>query len=240
MSKNPVQPLAIIVTFNEGENIKRVVEKIPEFFKKNTLIVDDGSTDNSLSYINNCGIKIISHAVNKGIGAAIKSGIRYAQDNHYNAVIILAGNGKDDPGDLPKFLTALNAEYDYIQGSRNLPGGSSLNLPLFRSVAIKIHALMFSILTQRKCSDTLNGFRAYRLSIFADPQINIWQNWLDRYEYEIYLHYKILKLGYRFIEVPVSKTYPANRRVGYTHIRPFIDWWSIMRPLILLILKIKK
>jgi dolichol-phosphate mannosyltransferase len=106
---------------------------------------------------------------------------------------------------------------------------------------VKMHALLFTLLTGKKCTDALNGFRAYRLSLFKDPRINIWQDWLDKYEWETYLHYKALKLGYRFKEVPVSKIYPYNRRkIKYSHIRPFIDWWSILNPLLFLSLKLKR
>ena len=85
-----------------------------------------------------------------------------------------------------------------------------------------------------RCSDVTNGFRAYKASLLKDPRVNIWQDWLDGYELEYYLHYKALTLGYRFIERPVSKTYAFRNKGGYSHISPMRDWWQIVGPLFLL------
>jgi len=85
-----------------------------------------------------------------------------------------------------------------------------------------------------------NGFRAYKLKIFLDKQINIWQDWLDDYELEYYIHYKVLTLDYKFKEVPVSKIYPYRHKGGYSNISPFHDWWKIVGPLIYLKTGVKK
>ncbi|MFM8572258.1 MAG: hypothetical protein ACKOAU_11730, partial [Pirellula sp.] len=84
-----------------------------------------------------------------------------------------------------------------------------------------------------------NGFRAIRLSCFDDNRIDINQDWLNKYELEPYLYFKFIKLGYKVLEVPVSKIYPA-KELGYTKMRPIIGWWSILRPIFLLGLGIKK
>ena len=108
--------------------------------------------------------------------------------------------------------------------------------------------MFFSIISGRKCTDALEGFRAYKLSIFNDAKIDIWQDWLDTYEFETYLHYRVLKdKKFKVIEVPVSKIYPQNKKnilnkngAKYTHIRPFIDWWRILRPILYLKLGVKQ
>jgi dolichol-phosphate mannosyltransferase len=87
-------------------------------------------------------------------------------------------------------------------------------------------------------SDVTNGFRAYRLALLDDPRIRIDQPWLDRYELEYYLHWKAITLDYRVIEVGVSKTYPKDGR-NYSKIRKVRDWWSIIRPTLLLWLHLK-
>ena len=154
----------------------------------------------------------------------------------------MAGNGKDDPREIPRLLRQLIEEgYDYVQGARYLPGGKTENLPLFRRLMIPAHALLFRLLTGCPCTDALNGFRAFRVSLFEEGGINIWQDWLDRYEYETYVHYLVLTRGYRVKEVPVSKIYPARKKgQKYTHIRPFIDWWICLSPLLYLKLGLRK
>ena len=72
----------------------------------------------------------------------------------------------------------------------------------------------------------------------GDPRIRIDQSWLDRYELEYYLQWKAITLGYRVIEVGVSKTYPQGGG-NYSKIRRVRDWWSIVRPTLLLWLRLK-
>ena len=241
MSKFNGKILVTVASFNNGENAYKTLRMFPKSREYDVLVVNDGSTDDTLLHLKKFDFPVISHPVNRGVGAAIKTGIRYAHENGYFAMVVLAGNNKDNPQQVPLFLEAICQGYDYIQGSRFQKGGGFDNLPLFRYVMVKIHAFMFFLLTGFRGTDALNGFRAYRLDIFKDPRIDIEQEWLDHYEFETYLHYKVLKLKYKVKEVPVSKTYPRNKRkVKYTHIRPVLDWWVIMRPLILLFFRIKK
>jgi len=86
-------------------------------------------------------------------------------------------------------------------------------------------------------TDVTNGFRAYRLSLFDDPRIRIDQDWLEHYELEYYLNWKAITLDYRVLEVGVSKTYPASG--GYSKIRRVLDWWSIVKPTLLLWLRLR-
>ena len=88
-------------------------------------------------------------------------------------------------------------------------------------------------------TDSTNGFRAMRLSIFNNPKINLNQSWLDCYELEPYILYKSLTLGFKVREAPVTKIYPP-KKLGYTKMRPLSGWWSMLRPLVYLGLGIKK
>ena len=229
--------ICIAPAFNEEGKIGKLVKKIPNDVVDSFLIVDDGSTDRTAIEAKESGAQVISLPKRTGIGAAIRAGIDIAIEKDFDIVVIMAGNGKDNPNEIPQLvMPILKDEYDYVQGSRFLPGGKWDNLPIFRYIMIKINALLYRFLTGFPCTDALNGFRAYKLKIFKDKRINIWQKWLDQYELETYLHYKILKSGYKVKEVPVSKIYPSDKKIGYTKIRPFIDWWKIARPLLYLVL----
>lgn len=239
--KRDKKTLVCIVAYNTAANTASVLKRVPRERSFDILVVNDGSTDQTQEIIEASGFNYIRHEKNRGVGAAIKSGISYGLENNYYAIAVLAGNNKDNPTEASRLLAPiLDEAFDYIQGSRFADGGRWDNLPSFRFVMIKAHALFFSLLTGKKCTDALNGFRAYRLEIFRDERINIWQDWLDKYELETYLHYKVLRLGYLFKEVAVSKIYPRDRKVKYSHIRPFIDWWVILRPLLFLALGMKK
>jgi len=234
--------LVVLVCYNTADSTNIVLSKFPKERNYGVLVINDASTDNTKGVISKYNFRTIEHKQNRGVGGAIKTGIEYAIKNQYDIITIIAGNNKDNPTEISSVVDPIIKEdYDYVQGSRFIPGGKWDNLPLFRFVMVRLHAILFSIVTGRKCTDALNGFRAYKLNIFRDKRINIWQDWLEGYELETYLHYKILKYGYRFKETPVSKIYPKNwRKVKYTHIRPFIDWWNIMKPLFFLMTGIKK
>jgi dolichol-phosphate mannosyltransferase len=77
------------------------------------------------------------------------------------------------------------------------------------------------------------------MSLLDDPRIDLDQPWLNHYELEPYLFLKAIQLGYKVKEVPVTKIYPA-KELGYTKMVPIIGWWSILRPLLLLALRMKK
>jgi dolichol-phosphate mannosyltransferase len=149
----------------------------------------------------------------------------------------MAGNGKDDPAEIDRLIEPVaRGKWDYVQGSRYAPGGSSSRMPFHRTVFNRLYALLWTLITHKKCTDVTNGFRCYRLDFLRDHRINLDQEWLDGYSLEYYLHYKVLSLGYRFKEVPVSKKYPFFSKGGYSKIQPLEDWWPIISPLVLLFL----
>lgn len=239
-----------VVVFNETDKIQYLLNnfrklRLKQFYK--VLFINDGSTDNSVALTDrfiseNKLLKMImiSNKKNSGIGYSIRNIINYGIRNKFDICVIMAGNGKDTPLEIPRLLSPIIEEnYDYVQGSRFLEGGSFKNLPILRKFMVVGFTVLMSIFTGVRCTDTSNGFRAYKLSIFDDKRININQTWLDRYELETYLHYKVLTLGYKVKEVAVSKNYLPNVK-NYSKIRPFIDWWKMARPIFLLKLGLKK
>lgn len=239
--------VAIIPVYKEVGKVGKVLSKfssniVDEIF----IIIDEPSRtirNEVYSSVKNIDVPfhIYENKNRKGIGYAIKIGIKYAIDNNFDIIVVLAGNNKDDPVEIHKFLNAIiYDDYDYVQGSRFLPGGIHKRTPLLRSIFIRLFPLIWSILTKTQCTDVTNGFRAYSTNIFKDERINIWQEWINGYGLEYYLHYKVLTLGYRTREVPVKKVYPSNNNGGYSKIIPYRDWWQIVGPLFYLKLGIRK
>ncbi len=227
---------AILPLFNEGAPIADLVRRVPPEIAE-TFVCDDGSTDDGPDHAARAGATVL-RLPHRGAGAAIRAGIHAARQRGHWAVVVMAGNGKDDPAESPRLIARLRGGDDYVQGSRYLPGGTRENLPLARNLAIRGYSLAFRLMTGFPGTDVTNGFRAYRLSLFDDPRIRIDQPWLDRYELEYYVHFKAITLRYRVSEVAVSKTYP--RSGAYSKIRPFLDWWSIIRPTFLLWLRLRR
>jgi dolichol-phosphate mannosyltransferase len=231
--------LVIIPVYNEENRIKTVLEGFKGVGVERVLVADDGSTDNTPQVLKDFDVLVIRHPEKQGVGSCIRDGIDHARKNDFPLVAVMAGNGKDDPRQIPRLLKPiLEQHYDYIQGSRYLGGGEAGNLPFARRIGIRAFTFLWSVLLRKKLTDVTNGFRAYKVSLFDDPRINIWQSWLSTYELEYYIHFWVLKLKYRFAEVPVSKIYPSKKK--YSKIRPFVDWWPIVKPLFVLSLRIRK
>lgn len=234
--------LCVPVAFNEERKIANVINKLLKARdEEDIVLLNDGSTDNTKEVAEKLGVKVISHPTRKGVGASIKTAIQYAISNGFEIMIILAGNDKDNPSEIRHLVEPIISEdCDFVQGSRYLPGGNYKNMPLYRQIATRwLHPLLFSLFSGKRVTDSTNGFRAIRISILNDPRINLDQDWLDKYELEPYLFYKIIKLGYKVKEVPVTKIYPP-KELGYTKMKPITGWWSILRPLIYLALGRKK
>lgn len=232
--------LTATFAYNEGEKIRRTLARHPLDRGYDLLVHDDGSTDGALDAVA-AGIVVLRNPTNQGIGAAMKRVFHYALDRDYDLLVIQAGNDKDDPLEIPALLAPLQAgAADFVQGSRYLGGGGFGNMPSYRVFATRIvHPLLFSLAARKRVSESTNGFRAFRTAILRDPRIDWRQDWLDRYELEPYLMLKAIRLGYRHSEVAVTKIYPP-RQEGYTKMRPGIDWWSIIRPVVYLGLGLKK
>jgi dolichol-phosphate mannosyltransferase len=232
--------LAATFAFNEGEKIKRTLARHPADRAYDLLVVDDGSTDGALDVVDSRVI-VLRNETNRGIGASMKQVFQYALDHNYDALVIQAGNDKDDPLEIPALVAPLAANAaDLVQGSRYLSGGGFGNMPRYRVLGTRIiHPLVFSIAARKRVTDSTNGFRALRTAILRDPRVDWRQPWLDRYELEPYVLMKAIRLGFRHLEVPVTKIYPRHE-LGYTKMRPFVDWWSILRPVVYLGLGLRR
>jgi dolichol-phosphate mannosyltransferase len=232
--------LAATFAFNEGEKIRRTLERHPAGRDYDLLVVDDGSTDRSLDEVP-ANVVVLRNAVNLGIGASMKQVFEYALENGYDVLVIQAGNDKDDPLEIPRLLAPIRAgTADFVQGSRYMRGGGFGNMPAYRVLGTRVvHPLVASLAARKRLTESTNGFRALRTALLRDPRIDWRQPWLDRYELEPYLLVKAIRLGYRHCEVPVTKMYP-QRQLGYTKMRPVLDWWSILRPVVYLGLGIRQ
>ncbi|MBF0489744.1 MAG: glycosyltransferase family 2 protein [Candidatus Omnitrophica bacterium] len=250
-SQNPsMMPKILVcpVAFNEHVKLRLVIKRFLNsrmYGKVDYLIVDDGSTDGTTEMIaeyKDQGVKTIKHAQRSGVGAAIRTAIEYARQSGYEVIVIMAGNDKDNPEEIPFLLDPIvERGFDVVQGSRYFGKvGTGGQMPFYRKLATRMHPWVFSLFTGRHLTDTTNGFRAIRLSLFDDQRINLNQKWLDTYELEPYILWKTITLGHKFTEVFVTKIYPPKQLGGYTKMIPLISWWSILKPLFYLRLGIKK
>jgi dolichol-phosphate mannosyltransferase len=242
-TKTAPQPrvLCLAPAWNEGERIKRVVEEVPSACVETMVVVDDGSSDDTAGYAAAAGATVLGDGKNHGVGAAIRCGIDYAIANGYDIVVVVSGGGKTPPAQIPRLLEPiLKGEAELAQGSRYLEGGEFLRMPLRRKLGTRAYTFLFSLFCLHRVTDASSGFRAIKLSLFDDKRIDLWQDWLDRYELEPYLLFKALRLKHKVVEVPVTIEYPKTDGIAYTKMRALVDWWKIFRPILFLGLGIKK
>jgi dolichol-phosphate mannosyltransferase len=233
--------MAAAIAHNEATKIGNVVERFPPGAVDAIVVVDDASTDETGGVAAARGARILRHEQRGGAGAAIRTALRCAVAEGFDVLVVLAGNDKDRPAEIERLLQPIaDQRADIVQGSRYLPGSHFGNTPFYRQIATRyVHPLLFSALVGRRFTDTTNGFRAIRLSVLQDREIDLDQAWLNQYELEPYLLFKAVRLGYRVMEVPVTKIYPPHE-LGYTKMKPITGWWSILRPLFLLGFGLKK
>ena len=232
--------LAILPSFNEGGKTAGVLRIFPTGVVDEILVVDDASTDGSGESLSGKGATILRLNQRSGCGVAIRHGLDYGRKNGFDVFVILAGNGKDDPRQIVRLLEPIKRDQaDFVQGSRYLAGGKGEAMPLGRIIGTHLYSFIFSFFLQKKITDATNGFRAFRRSFLEDSRINIWQDWLDGYAVETYLFCQSIRLGYRVMEAPVTKTYPPLKK-GYSKIQPLIGWWNHFKPIPLLCLRMRK
>ena len=183
------------------------------------------------------------HSMGKvvGVGAAIRAGFQIALDEGFDVAVVIAGNNKDSPEEIPLLLDPIiDKEADFVQGSRFLKAHADFGpMPLYRKLATRIHPQLFSLVSGKRVTESTNGFRAVRRAVLEDPRIRLTQSWLDGYELEPYLYISAIRSGYRTEEVPVTKVYPPKSQ-GQTKMKPITGWWSMLKPLFYLGLRLRK
>jgi dolichol-phosphate mannosyltransferase len=209
-----------VFVINEGERIQKQLQRMKKYAKQVDIIVaDGGSTDGSLKSDFLKSVNVRALLTKKGPGklsAQMRMAFAYAMDEGYEGVIVVDGNGKDDISAIPDFIRLLSDGYDHIQGSRYIPGGKAINMPLERHLAVKfIHSPLVSLAAHHHHTDTTNGFRAYSRKLLLDDDIAVFRDVFATYELHYHLAIESARSpnNYKLIETPVTREYP---KVGKT------------------------
>lgn len=191
----------VIAAYKEEGMIATVVKGVLAQGWHNVIVVDDGSPDRTGEEALNAGATVLRHPINRGQGAALKTGINFAVQEGAEAVITFDADGQHDAAEIGKLAApVLAGTADCALGSRFI--GQATNIPLLRKLALKGGAFIMRVMYGVRLTDSHNGFRA--LSRKAAQQIDLRA---DRMEHASEIISEIGKKNLTYVEIPVHIVY---------------------------------
>jgi glycosyltransferase involved in cell wall biosynthesis len=195
------QVYIVIPAFNEVKSIAKVARDLKAGGYKNIVVVDDGSRDMTYSVAKKAGVFVLRHIVNRGQGAALRTGIDYALLKGADIIVTFDADGQHSVGDLKAMIAPVaKNEVDITLGSRFL--GKKSNVSFCKAMMLKGGALIFRIMYGISLTDSHNGLRA--MSAKAARAIDLSS---DGMEHASEIPEKIAKKHIRFKEIPVTIKY---------------------------------
>jgi polyprenyl-phospho-N-acetylgalactosaminyl synthase len=190
----------VIPAYNESHSIGKVVKELRNAGYLNIVVIDDGSRDQTYEAALKSGASALRHAINRGQGAALRTGIDYALRNGADVIVTFDSDGQHRVEDLPSMLKpVLDGTVDVTLGSRFL---TKTKMPLSRRILLKGSVLVQWLFYGVRLSDAHNGYRV--LSRKAALKIRITS---DRMEHASEIVEEIVKKKIRYTEVPVVIKY---------------------------------
>jgi len=152
----------VIPAYNEGPIIKGVLEELINHNQSyNIVVVDDGSSDDTVAATEKMAVHLLRHSINLGQGAALATGIEYALKQNADIVVTFDADSQMRPEDIDKLVSKLNEGFDVALGSRFL-GVKPEGIPLVKNILLKLAVVFTKLTTGLKITDAHNGFRAFR------------------------------------------------------------------------------
>lgn len=208
--------LVIIPTYNEAENITRIIPEIlkwsNEEYKIDILVVDDNSPDGTARMVEAMAderVKLIVRETKSGLGTAYVRGFKYAIENGYNIVFEMDADFSHDPAYIPEMLKTLEEGNDLVVGSRYVNGVSVVNWPISRLLLSYFANIYTRIITRLKVRDTTAGFMCYRVEKLALIDLDRIKS--NGYSFQIEMKFKFHKRRFKIKEIPILF---IDRRAG--------------------------
>lgn len=218
MENTQSDSIVIIPTYNERENIEKILTAIFSLEKCfHVLVVDDGSPDGTAAIVHRLidstypGRLFIQERVGKlGLGTAYIAGFKWALRHDYDYIFEMDADFSHDPADLPRLYEACAVKgYDLAIGSRYVSGVNVVNWPMSRVLMSYFASLYVRFITGFHVHDTTAGFKCYRRRVLET--IHLDEVHFKGYAFQIEMKYTTYKIGFKITEVPVVF---VNRREG--------------------------
>ena len=209
-------PVAVVLpTYNEAENIERLLRELRRIGPDARLVVvDDSSPDGTGAIAERCAIElgsidVVHRAVKDGLGNAYRFGFRRVIDEGFDVVVTMDSDFSHDPDVIPSMLAHIEAGADAVIGSRYVPGGGTQDWPLHRRLLSRWGNVYTGWILGVNVRDCTSGFRAYRTTALSaiDPD----STRADGYAFLTELVVRLGRQGARIDEVPIVF---VDRRYG--------------------------
>ena len=210
--------IVIIPTYNEKENIEKIIRAINALDKQfHILVIDDGSPDGTAAIVKRLmqedfagGLFILERPGKLGLGTAYILGFKWALQHDYEYIFEMDADFSHDPADLPRLYAACHDEgYDLAIGSRYVSGVNVVNWPMGRVLMSYFASKYVRFVTGFKVHDTTAGFKCYRRRVLQTIELDKIR--FRGYAFQIEMKFTAYKIGFRIKEVPVIF---VNRREG--------------------------
>ena len=241
MSSEPARERALVIvpTYNERENIRRLVDTVlRQDGRLEVLVVDDGSPDGTGQLVAELSaeeprVHLLERAQKMGLGTAYIAGFRWALERDYRYVLEMDADFSHDPAHLPQFLSAIE-DADVVVGSRYQQGRVTvINWPIGRLILSYSANLYARAVTGLPMWDTTAGFKCFRREVLEAIDFSRVRS--NGYAFQIEMHFRAWKRNFRIVEIPivfVDRT-EGTSKMSKSIVREAIwmvwrlRWWAI-------------
>lgn len=227
--------LVIVPTYNERENIVPLVHGIKLALPgADILVVDDSSPDGTGACVTELaqtvtGLFLLTRPGKEGLGRAYISGFRWALERPYKFIFQMDADISHDPGDLPRFLEAIQ-NYDLVIGSRYKTGVNVINWPMSRLLLSYYSNQLVRWVTRMPVCDSTGGYKCFRRSLLEKIPLDDISS--SGYSFQIEINFFAWRRGFSIIEIPIIFT---DRKRGVSKMST-----SIVREAFFLLLKLSR
>jgi dolichol-phosphate mannosyltransferase len=233
-----MRPLVVIPTYNEAENIERMLQRVDECLPEaGVLVVDDGSPDGTAEMVEAAtgryrDVHLLRRNEKSGLGSAYRAGFGWGLERGYDAFIEMDCDFSHDPAALPGLVAPISEGYEVVIGSRYVEGGSIPNWAWHRELLSRGGNLYAAAVLGLGVRDSTAGFRCYAKSILE--RLNLGRIRAEGYGFQIEMTYRSKQHGAAITEVPISF---VDRTAGESKMSSFIvvealalvTWWGLGR-----------
>lgn len=224
------ETLIIVPTYNEIDNLERIVTRIRSSVPNaDLLIVDDSSPDGTGDLADRLAagdgnIRVLHRVEKDGLGRAYLAGFAQAIEAGYTFAVEIDADGSHDPSELPAMIALAEAGADLVIGSRWIPGGATKNWPWLRRVISRGGNWYARIALRSRLHDITAGFRVYRVAALRD--LDLTQISSQGYCFQIELAWRLERAGNRVAEHPITF---EERQIGSSKMHTGIVVEALLR-----------